>query len=252
MTFALRVSAMVLVLLSETAVLATPSTAFWSPATTATQAFLVPHVTYDTYFAEAGAYAIDSGLTVGLLPFEAVQAEVGFDVNLPGNARDGLLLNAKLGLAEGAFGAWSPGVSAGVYGVGVRRGVSTYDVLHAEVGKTFFFGTFAAGGYYGLDKRLLVDEAGASHQAGFMGSYCSPGVPLGRVGLDKLVFVGDVQTGNSAFGAAGGGVTLFFTPAVAILTGPVFFLNREVQPGRASWMWSLQLDVDIDLRSTPR
>lgn len=31
------------------------------------------------------------------------------------------------------------------------------------------------------------------------------------------------------------------------LTGPVFYFEPEVQPGGADWMWSAQLDVDIDL-----
>lgn len=226
---------------------ATPSTAFWSPATTSVQAFLVPHVTYDTYFAEAAAYAIDAGLTMGLLPFEALQAEIGLDVNYPGDTRNGLLLNAKLAVPDGAFGAWWPGLSAGIYAVGFREDVSTYDVLHAEVGKTFFFGNLTAGGYWGLDRELMVDEDGGRQQAGFLASYTSPEWVFGRRGLEKMVLVADVQTGRSAFGAAGGGLVLYFTSRVALLAGPVFFLNPEVQPGKARWMGSLQLDVDLDL-----
>ena len=33
---------------------ATPSTTYWTPATTYVQPYLVPHITYDTYFGETG------------------------------------------------------------------------------------------------------------------------------------------------------------------------------------------------------
>jgi hypothetical protein len=98
---------------------------------------------------------------------------------------------------------------------------------------------------------LLSDDRGNAHQLGLIAGYTSPDVPLGRVGLDKLVVVADVQTGDNAFGAVGGGVSLYFTPAVGLLTGPMYFLNDRVQPGQASWMWSVQLDVDVDLRPRP-
>ena len=74
---------------------ATPSTTYWAPSTASCQARGVPHVTYDTYFwngPEAGAqgatgYPIDTGLTAGVLPFEKVQGEVGFDLLLPSRIR---------------------------------------------------------------------------------------------------------------------------------------------------------------------
>ena len=50
-------------------------------------------------------------------------------------------------------------------------------------------------------------------------------------------------------GAVGGGVGFYFTPSIDVLTGPVFFLDRDFY--RASygtdWLWTVQLDVDFDL-----
>ena len=63
---------------------ATPSTIYWAPSVATCQAFGVPHITYDTYASKTGAYPIDTGLTVGLLPGNKVQAEAGFDLLLPG------------------------------------------------------------------------------------------------------------------------------------------------------------------------
>lgn len=227
---------------------ATPSTVFWTPATTYVQPYLVPHVTYDTYFAEAGAYPIVTGLEMGVLPLGKLQAEIGFDLAYPGRGSAVLQLNGKLGVPEGAFAAWQPGISAGIMAAGVKSHVSTYHVLHGEIARTLpSLGVVTVGGYYALDEALLADEAGRAHRAGFIGSYVTPDWNLDVPALKKVNAFVDVQTGHSAFGAAGAGVGLYFTPAVALLAGPVLFLNGEVQPGGASWMWSMQLDVDLDV-----
>lgn len=231
---------------------ATPSTVWWTPATTYVQPYLVPHLTYDTYFGESGAYPIDSGLTIGILPFEKFQAEIGFDLNYPGYTKNGLLLNAKVGVPEGAFGAWFPGISGGIYALGVKSDVSNYNILHAEVSKTLgAFGLLAVGGYYGNDK-LLVDETGAKENKGFMAAYTTPDIAVGLPGLTKLNFFADLQTGKSAFGAWGLGIGVYFTPAIDLLAGPVFFLNEKVQPGQSKVMWSLQVDVDVELLAKPK
>src|SRR3954464_1016523 len=81
---------------------ATPTTTVWAPSTTAIQPFLTPHLTYDTYFWRRGSagwtsspiYPVTTGLTMGVLPFDTVQMEVGFDLLLPGN--DPLLFSAKI------------------------------------------------------------------------------------------------------------------------------------------------------------
>ena len=67
--------------------LATPTTTFWAPSSATCQARGVTHITFDTYFARGPAagtqgaptYPITTGLTIGALPFDKFQAEVGFD-----------------------------------------------------------------------------------------------------------------------------------------------------------------------------
>ena len=66
--------------------------------------------------------------------------------------------------------------------------------------------------------------------------------------IDRIHFTWDLQSGENVFGATGGGVYLYVTPVVDVLTGPVFFFDRDLQPGGSNWMWSGQLDVDFDLR----
>ena len=78
---------------------ATPSTVFWTPATTYVQPAGVPHLTFDTYFRGESSPTLFTGLTVGLLPFEKLQAEAGFDLffPLPTDAGNSFQLNAKVG-----------------------------------------------------------------------------------------------------------------------------------------------------------
>lgn len=115
---------------------ATPSTTFWAPSTASCQARGVPHVTYDTYFWKgppagsqgAPGYPVDTGLTAGILPFNRLQAEAGFDLLLP--SPEPLFLNAKLCTPESSLFAGSPGISLGFYNVGFRKDVTNYNVLH--------------------------------------------------------------------------------------------------------------------------
>jgi hypothetical protein len=240
---------------------ATPSTTFWTPATTYVQPYLVPHITYDTYVSERSSFQNDYGLGVGFLPFEKLQGEIGIDSFMPGLASANLFLNGKLGVPEGAFGDWFPGVSAGIYGVGFKSDVSDFNVLHAEIGKTLpFIGNLTVGGYYGLNSKLLTGSDGQEHPAGFMASWTSPDIKVDLPGLNKIVLLADVQTGKNLFGAAGGGIGLYFTPSIDILTGPVFFFDSNktaqlagvpsIKPGlnNPDFLWTIQLDVDFDLR----
>lgn len=244
------VAVLAAVLAAPFAARATPSTTFWTPATTYTQPYLVPHITYDTYFGEQGALPIDVGLTVGVLPFSKLQAEVGFDLFYPGYTDKLVQLNGKLTLPEGAFGALAPALSVGIMNAGFEEDVSDYHLLHATLGKTTPLGLIGVGGYYGAGSELLwTNSAGDEERAGVTASWVSPDIVLDLPGLQKIVFLADVATGENWFGAYGGGVGLYFTPAIDILTGPVFFLDKDLNKNAygADWMWSVQLDVDFDL-----
>jgi hypothetical protein len=258
------------VLFSAGAARATPSTTYWAPSTTYVQPYLVPHVTYDTYFwkgpnttspTSAGSpiYAIDTGLTIGVLPFEKLQLEIGYDLLLPSENSLLFLLNAKLGTPEDTFFKGSPSLAAGIFGVGIRGKSSdsnlgtSYDVLYGQVQKNVPWGGYvSAGGYFGAGtKDLWLGDDGKEHRAGFIGALASPDIPVNLPGLKKLVVAADVQTGNNAYGAAGGGLYFYFTDTIDILTGPVYFFDGAAQPGKEHWMWTVQLDVDIPFKAAP-
>jgi hypothetical protein len=236
---------------------ATSSTTFWTPATTYVQPYLIPHLTYDTYVSEVSGFQNDYGLTVGFLPFEKVQGEIGIDSFLPGLQSANLYLNGKLGIPEGALAGWSPGISAGLVAVGFKSDVSNFDVFHGEIGKTFpVIGNIVVGGYYGFNDKLLVSSTGDAQRSGFCAAWTSPDIVLNLTGLNKIAFMADIQTGKNAFGAVGAGIGLYFTSAIDILTGPVFFFDSAATtmlqgpgiraPSRPDWLWTIQLDVDLD------
>jgi len=235
---------------AATAAQATPSTTFWTPATTYTQPYLVPHLTYDTYVGEQGLIPNDYGLTIGVLPFEKLQGEIGVDVFYPGYTESSLYLNAKLTLPENAFGAWQPGLSVGIQSFGFEKDVSDYGHLHVTVGKTFAgIGSVAVGAYYGMNENLYVGSDGKTNRSGFMASYVSPDVTVGLPGLQKVVFLADYASGKNGFGGYGGGVGLYFTPAIALLTGPVWLVDSDAAKAAygSSFLWTVQVDVDVEL-----
>ncbi len=233
---------------------ATPSTTFWAPSTASCQARGVPHVTYDTYFwkgpvaGAAGAknYPIDTGLTVGFLPFDKLQGEAGFDLFLP--SEDPLFLNAKLCTPEGSLFGGSPAIGGGIYYVGFKEDVTDFNVLYLMLQKSLPFGGYVAGGlYHGVNSVVLTSSDGDVNQTGAMFGWASPDVEIGLRGLRKLNVVADVQTGENVLGAWGFGSNVYFADNVSLLVGPVFFFDRNLQPGGSKYMWSAQLDVDIPL-----
>ena len=251
--------------LTALAAQATPTTTFWAPSTTAIQPFLVPHITYDTYFwkgntaGQAGSpvYPVTTGLTMGVLPWENLQLELGFDLLLPSS--DPFLFNAKLGVPEDKLFSFQPSLAVGIMGVGTKQTTDAalgtdYNMLYAQLQHTIpgIGGYVSVGGYYGLTERLYqASDGSGTNRAGFMGGFISPDININLPWLLKMNVAGDVQTGKNAFGAAGGGLYFYFTDKVDILTGPVYYFDPGSQPGGKQWFWTVQLDIDLPLRATP-
>ncbi len=257
MTKSLKAVAAAAALAAAGAASATPSTVVWTPATTYTQPYLVPHVTYDTYVAEKGMLQNTYGLTMGVIPSDKIQGEVGFDAFYPTapygrpHTGDFLQLNGKLSVAENLLGGWSPALSVGIANAGLKSDVSNYDTLHADLGKSFPIGTIAVGGYYGAGSKLLwTNSAGGEERAGFMGSYTSPDIKIGLPGLEKIVVAADYASGKNWFGAAAGALVIYFNSNIDLLTGPVWFTDRTLYKTAygSDFMWTFQLDVDVPFR----
>src|SRR5215813_2058999 len=233
---------------------ATPSTTFWAPSTASCQAWGVPHVTYDTYFGRgpvagtqgAPNYPIDTGLTVGLIPSKKIQAEGGFDFLLP--TEHFWLFNGKLCTPESTLFKNSPAIGGGIYNVGTKSDVTDFNVLYLMVQKSLPTGGYVAGGvYHGTNTILFTNSDGDVVKTGALAAVASPDVKIGLKGLPKINFVADVQTGKNVLGAWGFGAYIYFADNVSLLTGPVYFLDKDIQPGGKRMLWTMQLDIDIPL-----
>jgi hypothetical protein len=272
-------------LLVEGTVLATPSTTYWTPATSDVQPFNVWHIGVDNYFrlyqtqqdldkGQGMALPTDVGLTVGVLPFEKLNMEVGIDYLAPAvfahpqlrSMGSSLLGNAKLGTPEGAFfGDWFPALNLGIFNMGTKSEVTSMNIVDFLVGKTLGpFGRIHGGGYYGNPGSVLMHENGCKKYAP-AGSplLCAPGQSGasanagGMVGYDygfwpvkdkagneynKWVFAADYASGMNYIGGGGFGMYHYFTKDISLLTGPVWF-NDHVINGQ--WKWTVQLDINF-------
>ncbi len=235
---------------------ATPSTTYWAPSAATCQAKSVPHVTYDTYYgkgtpppgAGAPAYPIDTGLTMGVLPWDKVQAEVGYDMLLPSSDPIFLLLNAKICTPESSLFKGSPGISVGIYNVGFRKDVTDYNAVHLMFQKSLPGGGYiAAGLYHGMSDVLFTNSDGEIVKTGAMLGWLSPDIKVGLKGLEKIIIAADIQTGKNVLGGGGVGVYFYFNDYVSLLVGPVFYTDSRLQPGGATHLWTTQLDIDIPL-----
>lgn len=227
----------------------TPSTTYWSPCVIDFQAFKAVHMTYDNYTSvgEKGtagggsAFPNDLGLTVGFLPWESFQGEVGFDWMEPTD--DPLLLNAKIGVPEGALFTNAPALEAGVFNVGTRKGVTDLNVVDVVTGRTLpaGLGRLHLAGYAGNPK-TLVDSGGVKEAAGFMVAYDRSFLDVKDPKGDFCRFdlAADYVSGRNAIGGGGVGLYYYFTKDLDVLAGPVWFNERALN-GR--WKWTTQVDL---------
>lgn len=265
---------------------ATPSTTYWTPATTDVQPFNVWHIGVDNYFrlaqteeerlnAQAGAFFTDVGLTVGVLPFEKLNLELGADLMLPGRlAHPSLrsigsefLFNAKFGIPEGALASWSPAFNVGMFNIGTKKEVTDMNIVDILVGKTLGpLGRIHAGYYYGNPGSALMHAGGCKQGTTHPAFSCAVAGPAGAsgeldndgalVGYDfgfwkvkdkegneynKWIFAADYASGKNFIGGGGFGIYHFFTKDISLLTGPVWF-NDHIINGQ--WKWTIQLDIN--------
>ena len=170
---------------------------------------------------------IDAGLTAGVLPFEKLQAEVGFDLirglGEPANDHP-LYFNAKLAVPEDALASWSPALAVGGYNFGTKKDVTNFNLFYGLVAKTFpVVGRLSVGYYQGNDK-VLVDENGKKDEKGILLSWDRT---ISEIS-DKLWVAVDYQGGESSFGALSFGAGWKFAPNVLFILGYTRFNNTKI------------------------
>ncbi len=231
---------------------ATPSTTYWTPMTVDIQPYGVLHIGVDNYFTVfrkasngSGSFPTDFGLTMGVLPFEKLQMEVGVDLLESSNYP--LYFNTKIGSPEGALFKGSPTLQLGIFNVGTKNNVTNQNIVHVVIGKTIDgIGRISAGPYIG-NKKVLIDKNGDKENTGIMVAFDRGFMPVKDKNgneYNKLVFAADYASGKNALGGGGFGLYYYFTKDISLLTGPVWF-NEEAINGK--WKWTVQLDINLPI-----
>ena len=225
---------------------ATPSTQVWIPSTDV-QKYKNVHLNVDNYVSSeqeaAGGWKAPLfmiGPTVGVLPYEKVQAEVGFDLMRAGLASDSdpLYLHAKVGTPEGSLFAGSPALALGGYNFGTKKDVTDQNIVYGLAAKNFGkIGRISAGYYSGNDK-VLVDENGDKENTGVLLSWDRT---ISEVS-DKLWAAVDYQGGNSALGALSFGLAWAFSPNTSVIFGYDVYNNDKIAGANT---YTVQLDINL-------
>ena len=249
--FGVALAALALCGLTASIAAATPSTQVWIPSTDI-QPYKTVHLNFDTYLRantnDDGSRTppvVVIGPTVGILPYEKIQAEVGFDVISGGGDLDKYPLygHFKIGMPED--NTWIPAVAVGMYNIGTKSGdvrngelATRQDIAYALVAKTFPVVGRLSAGYFTGNKKVLVDENGNSDEKGVLLSWDRTMKEIS----DKLWLAVDYQGSKSAMGALSFGASWAFAKNVSVLLGYDIY-NKKATGGENTV--TLQLDINF-------
>jgi hypothetical protein len=232
---------------------ATPSTQVWIPSTDI-QPYRTVHLNFDAYLRDGSnddgsrtAPLVVIGPTVGILPFEKIQAELGFDFMSAGGAADNhpLYFHAKVGTPEGSLFKLSPAIAVGGYNFGTRSGdardgelATNQNMVYGLVARTIpVLGRFSAGYFVG-NRKVLLDKDGDSDGKGLLLSWDRVMTEIS----DKLWLAVDYQGTDSAVGALSIGASWAFAKNVSVLLGYDIY-NEELTGGQNTV--TLQVDINF-------
>lgn len=233
--------------LSFSLVYATPTTHIWAPSTDV-QPFKKWHITSDFYFpAERDSAGnrpntvTNLGLTVGVLPFEKVNMEVGFDHKTGYGDLDDypMYFNAKLGIPEKAFGEHFPALAVGVFDLGTAKDKTNYDVIYGKVAKTLSADKLSLGrislGYFSGNSKLLLDQNGDKDNHGVFAAWERTMTEISPKLWVCLEYMGT----NSSYGTWNVGASWKFSDNVSAILGYDIYNNRNLAD-------TVTMQVDID------
>jgi hypothetical protein len=219
-----------------TSALATPSTQIWIPSTDI-QAFGTGHLGIDNYIPAEGEGSVPLyvlGLTVGILPFEKVQAEIGVDyMSGLGDVADDkpAYFNAKVATPEGALFGGSPALAVGGYNFGTESDLTNQNIVYGLVAKTLpVVGRFSLG-YFTSNEDVIGDD-----NSDILASWDRTLTEISP----KLWAAVDYQGGDSALGALSFGLSWAFADNVSVIAGYDIFNNSDLND-----TFTTQLDINF-------
>lgn len=252
-------TAVALVAAASGSAMATPSTQIWIPSTDV-QPYKTFHLGIDNYVradAKSGnreANTYDIGPVAGVLPFEKLQAEVGFDfLAVAGNPNDNHPLsgNFKIATPEDSLFQLSPALAVGMYNIGPTQSatvapgvISGQNIVYALAARTLpvmgsvpSLGRISAGYYVGNDK-ALVDANGNKKNDGILLSWDRTMTEIS----DKLWVAVDYQSGKNVDGALNFGFSWNFAKNVSVIFGYDIYNDKNVAGGNT---FTTQLDINF-------
>jgi hypothetical protein len=269
--FGVALAAFALYGLTATIASATPSTQIWIPSTDI-QPYKTVHLNIDSYVRtkpegsdpnrQTGVPSNQNlppvyliGPTFGVLPFEKIQAEVGFDL-IYGGSNTGFGLDKypayghfKIGMPED--NTWIPAVAVGMYNIGTKSGdarkgelATNQDLAYGLVAKTLpVVGRLSAGYFFGNKKVLVTDEKDASgnFKSDEKGVLLSWDRTLSEIS-DKIWVGVDYQGSKSALGALSFGVSYAFAKNVSVILGYDVYNNKKVAGQNTA---TIQVDINF-------
>jgi hypothetical protein len=225
---------------------ATATTHIWAPSTDV-QAFKKWHITSDFYVPTENdtndvrpPTITNLGLTVGVLPLEKLNAEVGFD-HKSGTGLDDypLYFNTKVGIPEGTYGKFFPALAVGIYDVGTKNDKTDFNVAYFKTAKTFSAGNFSLGrislGYFKGKADLLKNGEKKDND----GALICWERTLTEIS-DKVWVAVEYQGSRSAYGTTNLGFSYKFSDNTSVIFGYDIYNNRNLAD-----TYTVQLDIDF-------
>ena len=236
--------------LSPAVCFATPSTHIWAPSTDI-QPYGVVHLTSDFYFpterdsvGNRPSTVTNLGLTTGVLPFEKLNVELGFDHKTGLGELDDtpIYFNGKIGIPENAYGDFFPALAVGIYDVGTEHNKTDNNVFYGKAAKTFYVDKFSLGrvsaGYFNGNPKLLLDQNGVKDNDGFFGAWERS---LPEIS-DKLWVAVEYQGTNSSYGTWNYGFSWKFSDNVSAIFAFDTYNNKNLAD-----TFTVQVDIDFDV-----
>lgn len=227
-------------------VYATPTTHIWSPSTDV-QPYKKWHLTSDFYVPAENnsdgsktATVTNLGLTIGILPFKKLNAEVGFDIK-SGTGVDNYpaYFNAKVGIPEDAYGKFFPAVAFGIYDIGTKEDKTDFNVVYGKIAKSFSLanlplGRFSLGYFRGNPKLLKYGEK--KDNGGVFACWERTMTEIS----DKLWVAVDYQSTKSSYGTLNLGFSYKFNDNTSVIFGYDIYNNASLAN-----TYTVQLDIDF-------
>jgi len=254
------------VVLASGVAMATPSTQIWIPSTDV-QAYKTLHLGIDNYFrasavsksaptasAQRDANVMDIGLTAGVLPFEKLQMEIGFDyLVIANNPNDNHPVsgNFKLATPEDSLFKWSPALAVGMYNIGFSQSASNapyitagQNIMYALTAKTLpaigpvpSLGRISAG-YYNGSRRALHNYDTKVDNDGLLLSWDRT---ISEIS-DKLWLGVDYMSGHNVNSSLNVGASWAFSKNVSVIFGYDIYKDKRVAGNNT---FTTQLDINF-------